>query len=279
MKTASRIFGSAAFHAGFVVQDSPSYGAERRGAPIAAFARIGRVPILERGVIERPHLVVVSDETLIGDPAASPLAGCRDDTTVLVSSAHAIDLPHRVVYADFASMVLERTRKIETLSTVLGVASARLVGLETDDCLAGVDRELAHLDPAAKASNLELARDVLELVHGWEPVPWPGEDLDRTIAADLAELSLEPPGRAAPSIYASANTPARRTGNWRQFRPVLEPEKCSRCWLCFVWCPEAAIVLDDEEFPRVDYDVCKGCLLCAHECPTKAFRVEREVRA
>jgi Pyruvate/2-oxoacid:ferredoxin oxidoreductase gamma subunit len=32
MKTASRILGSAAFHAGLVVQDSPVYGAERRGA-------------------------------------------------------------------------------------------------------------------------------------------------------------------------------------------------------------------------------------------------------
>jgi pyruvate ferredoxin oxidoreductase gamma subunit len=29
MKTASRILGSASFHAGFVVQDSPVYGAAR----------------------------------------------------------------------------------------------------------------------------------------------------------------------------------------------------------------------------------------------------------
>src|SRR6266849_3412167 len=40
MKTASRILGSAAFHAGLVVQDSPVYEAERRGAPMAAFTRI-----------------------------------------------------------------------------------------------------------------------------------------------------------------------------------------------------------------------------------------------
>ncbi len=40
MKTASRIVGSAAFRAGYVVQDSPIYGAERRGAPMAALVRI-----------------------------------------------------------------------------------------------------------------------------------------------------------------------------------------------------------------------------------------------
>ena len=40
MKTASRLLGSAAFHAGYVVQDSPLYGAERRGAPMTACTRI-----------------------------------------------------------------------------------------------------------------------------------------------------------------------------------------------------------------------------------------------
>ena len=51
MKTASRILGAAAFHAGCVVQDAPVYGAERRGAPMAAFTRIAHAPILERGAI------------------------------------------------------------------------------------------------------------------------------------------------------------------------------------------------------------------------------------
>jgi len=70
MKTASRIVGSAAFAAGFVVQDAPVYGAERRGAPMAAFTRIARQPILERGAITYPDLVVVADDTLLTEPAA-----------------------------------------------------------------------------------------------------------------------------------------------------------------------------------------------------------------
>jgi pyruvate ferredoxin oxidoreductase gamma subunit len=95
--------------------------------------------------------------------------------------------------------------------------------------------------------------------------------------AALVDLPLDSPRRAAPSIYATANTP-RRTGSWRQLRPVLEEEKCNRCWLCFVSCPEGAIALDEREYPLIDLDVCKGCLLCVHECPTHAFRVEREAR-
>src|SRR5262249_53027607 len=87
MKTASRVRGSAAFHAGLVVQDSSVYGAERRGAPMAAFTRIARTPIHERGAIARPDLVVVADDSLLADPAAQPLAGCDAARTVLINSA------------------------------------------------------------------------------------------------------------------------------------------------------------------------------------------------
>ena len=58
MKTASRILGSAAFHAGWTVQDAPVYGAERRGAPMTAFTRMARTPILERGAIVQADLGV-----------------------------------------------------------------------------------------------------------------------------------------------------------------------------------------------------------------------------
>jgi len=74
-KTASRILGTAAFLDGFIAQDSPLHGAERRGAPVVAFTRIARAPILERGVIAQPDLVVVADETLLRDPAARVLEG------------------------------------------------------------------------------------------------------------------------------------------------------------------------------------------------------------
>jgi pyruvate ferredoxin oxidoreductase gamma subunit len=42
MKTASRIVGTAALLHGFIAQDSPVYGAERRGAPMTAYVRIRR---------------------------------------------------------------------------------------------------------------------------------------------------------------------------------------------------------------------------------------------
>jgi len=286
MKTASRILGSAAFHAGLVVQDSPVYGAERRGAPMAAFVRIAREPLHERGAIARPDLVIVADDSLLADPAAQPLAGCDAASTVLVNSTKddtalrsIIGSTPRLLVADFTSLVLQTTQTLASLSTALGVGATRLVGLTLTDALAGLDEELGvtRLTDQQKAANFQLAHATYTLAHSWTPVQ---ERTSETLvpAQPLVEVTFDPPRLAVPSIYAVGNSPERKTGNWRQFRPVLHPDLCTRCWICFVRCPEAAISLDVNDYPVVDYDVCKGCLLCAHECPTRAFSVEKEVR-
>jgi pyruvate ferredoxin oxidoreductase gamma subunit len=285
MKTASRIVGSAAFEAGYAVQDSPVYGAERRGAPLAAFTRIAHEPILERGAIAHPDLVVVADDTLLTEPASQPVAGCDHRSTLLINTHHdELDLrpltSHggRILTADFTTMALKMTQHLASLSTALGAAAASLIGLSLEVLLAGLDQELAqaHLTAAQQETNRELARAVYARTQSWAPVQEQADDAAMP-APELVTVAFVPPAQATPSIVAVANSPARHTGSWRQFRPVLHPEKCTRCWLCFVWCPEAAISLDHDEYPVVDYDVCKGCLLCAHECPTHAFSVEQEV--
>lgn len=67
-----------------------------------------------------------------------------------------------------------------------------------------------------------------------------------------------------------------RTGSWRVFRPVLDENKCVRCLRCWIFCPESSITRLDDDSVRIDYDYCKGCGICARECPAKAIRMERE---
>jgi pyruvate ferredoxin oxidoreductase gamma subunit len=122
------MLGSAGFQAGFIVQDAPVYGAERRGAPMSAFTRLAREPIRERGAIASPDLVVIADETLVADPAAQPLAGCAADTTVLLNSPRTeTELKHtdqgligRIVVADFTTLALDTTQSLASLSVAAG---------------------------------------------------------------------------------------------------------------------------------------------------------------
>ena len=82
--------------------------------------------------------------------------------------------------------------------------------------------------------------------------------------------------------YTSYSIPATgssgRTGSWRSRRPVIIIGKCTKCNLCWLYCPEGTITKSKSanEFPDVDLVYCKGCGICAAECPTKSIVMEDE---
>ena len=60
--TAAEILAKAVFEEGKYTQAFPSFGVERRGAPVTAFARISDKPIRRRYQIYSPKYVVVLDD-------------------------------------------------------------------------------------------------------------------------------------------------------------------------------------------------------------------------
>ena len=74
-----------------------------------------------------------------------------------------------------------------------------------------------------------------------------------------------------------------KTGDWRTKRPVFIPEKCINCMACWVYCPDAAVIVKDGKVIGFDYEYCKGCGICAHECPVKGKAIimlsEKEAKA
>ena len=66
-----------------------------------------------------------------------------------------------------------------------------------------------------------------------------------------------------------------KTGDWRAFRPVVDKTKCVNCLLCWIYCPDSSIIRR-EKWVDVNYEHCKGCGICAHECPTKAIEMVEE---
>lgn len=75
---------------------------------------------------------------------------------------------------------------------------------------------------------------------------------------------------------APGNSVLVRTGNWRSQRPVWEKERCNSCLLCFIFCPDAAVVVKEGKMAGIDYEHCKGCGICATECGRKALRLVDE---
>lgn len=50
---------------------------------------------------------------------------------------------------------------------------------------------------------------------------------------------------------------------------------CNYCDNCWVYCPDVAIKRHEDEY-EFDYDYCKGCLVCAFECPRNAISIREE---
>jgi 2-oxoacid:acceptor oxidoreductase delta subunit (pyruvate/2-ketoisovalerate family) len=71
--------------------------------------------------------------------------------------------------------------------------------------------------------------------------------------------------------------PIPRTGTWRTgVRPEVDVSKCIDCLLCWVFCPDSAVVLEGTAFKGFDHDVCKGCEICAEVCPQQAIEMVAE---
>jgi len=63
---------------------------------------------------------------------------------------------------------------------------------------------------------------------------------------------------------------------WRVKRPVIDEAKCTNCLICWIYCPEPAIVRHEEGKVTIDYDHCKGCGICENECPPRAIAMVME---
>jgi len=71
-------------------------------------------------------------------------------------------------------------------------------------------------------------------------------------------------------ILDAGNAATYNTGSWRSMRPRWIEENCIQCMFCWVYCPDASITTTKEGLRgEFDYDHCKGCGVCAMECPGK----------
>ena len=72
-------------------------------------------------------------------------------------------------------------------------------------------------------------------------------------------------------IPTPGNSADRETGGWRVQRPVVDIDRCTHCMICWIFCPDSAIRVDNETFLGFDDAHCKGCGICAEECPARCI--------
>lgn len=166
---ASRILAEAAFRDGWEVQTFPTFGVERRGAPVAGFVRLARKPIRIRCAVRRPQHVVVLDRAL---PEWIPVdEGLQAGGTLLLNQPQRpADRKAKARYAGLDATEIARKHGLGTVTTpivsppMLG-ALAKLTGLYS---LASLEGAIAKYVPARVEQNQAAAREGYERVEAWE---------------------------------------------------------------------------------------------------------------
>ncbi|MEN2974635.1 MAG: 2-oxoacid:acceptor oxidoreductase family protein [Candidatus Caldarchaeales archaeon] len=283
VKTASRILGNAAHLEGYYTQDFPVYGAERRGAPIVAFTRISDEPspIFDRGYIYNPNMILIADESLLRDPMVAPLAGIQSGGTIFINTSKPVEKLSldrediRVLTEDLIGLSLKYIGRT-VLSSGLGSIAAKLTGLiKWSSVEEGVKEELLEIGIKGEIleKNIIFAKVCFERVYpAYLPTPKPIR------SSSISPIVWLPPHLTIPEVRNVGNSWIRKTGNWRIFKPIINSEKCTKCGVCVIYCPEGVVTMS-RDGPMINYDNCKGCLICFNECPVKAINYIREVEA
>jgi len=162
---AAYLLAAGAIHAGFEAQAFPSFGAERRGAPVTAFVRIRETPIRRRSEVEHPDFLVVQDAKLLNIPGTA--AGLVPGGGILVNAESTDGLPSALleaakVVAIPASRLAKESLGRDIPNVPLIAALVGLTGLfPAEDFVAAVT---ARFDAKTAAKNRAAAEAALALI-------------------------------------------------------------------------------------------------------------------
>ena len=75
-------------------------------------------------------------------------------------------------------------------------------------------------------------------------------------------------------IFEAGGSHDYKTGGWRTYKPIHHPDRCIHCLRCWILCPDSAVLVEDGKMTGFNFDHCKGCGICARECPPKCQAIE-----
>ena len=161
--TSANLLAEAAYYAGFKgVTSAPTFGAERRGAPITASTRLAEEPLRHFSQVENPDIIVVLDDSLL--TTANAVKGLAENGFVIANSHHTpqelgLADTYHVATADADKVAEEidlRASGVIMVNTAMLGAIAKATGLIT---LEHISRVLENaFSPKAAKKNIEAAK-------------------------------------------------------------------------------------------------------------------------
>ena len=246
-----------------------------------AFTRIDKKPIRIKTQVYEPDFIVILDEGLID--SIDVAAGLKKGGMAIINTTRKpgeIDLgvDMKIATVDATGVALEVLKRPVTNSAILG-AVAKATGIVS---MKGIEKGIINvfgdrLGEKAGAINAKAAQVAYDKTVIGESK---GKKKTKGAVKWLLTVHEMLPGAA----IGVQDTPAgkvgmgsmveNKTGSWKVFQPKYDKETCTNCLTCWWACPEGCIYRTKDKL-EFDMSYCKGCGICANECPVDAIEMVR----
>jgi len=161
--TAAKVVAEAAFRSGYGgAVMAPTFGTERRGAPVTTSLKISRSKIYDLSPIATPDIVVVLDHMILHEVDVT--AGLKPGGWIIMNSPHPAE---EHAFPGYRTAVANATRLGVEAGLRKGIVNTGIIGaLERASGLVGIDRlaetiaaEFAGRNPEANAQAARLVYD------------------------------------------------------------------------------------------------------------------------
>lgn len=259
----------------------PSFGIERRGSAVMAFARFGDKPIREKTRVYNPDILLFIDESLTD--VESCYDGFQPGGIIVANTKNGKNIEKLnvnqsiIATVDAESIALQETGTPITNTCMLG-AFAKATGLIT----------LENLKKALEDffKGKVLAGNIRSLERGYNEVkilkfnPKYNEKVQEKNILDEKDPVIDPPKFVsefeADWTDVSKKQIIAKTGEWRYRHPEVDIISCKLCGWCDMFCPLNCMKLGDDGYYHANLKYCKGCGICANECPAHAIKMKPE---
>lgn len=275
-KTLGQVLAEATIEDGKFTKAFSEYGPERSGAPMQVFVKISTEPVRDHSNVKNPDLVMVIDPTLLD--SINPFEGLKENGIMIInSSADKINSCHfpagnyQLYFVDATKIALEILGKDIPNSAMLG-AFSKITDIVSEAALKEEMEEafLRKKDAETAKKNLEIFdRGVKEISGLRNNGESPASCVKQAAKKNWKEIPI------GGAITEPGNALNFKTGGWKSRKPVRNEKTCIQCLRCYLFCPDSAICLKDGKVADTNYDVCKGCGICAKECPVDAIKMEK----
>jgi pyruvate ferredoxin oxidoreductase gamma subunit len=272
--TAAELVAQAAIAEGNYAQGFPSFGPERRGAPVTAYLRVSEQPISLREPVNQPDVVVVLDNSLIG--LVDVTEGLVEGGALLVNlppdqadKLSAFRGKHRLALVDASAIAMAELGVPITNTAIIGalLKTAGLCGLES------LEEPLNRRFGKLAAKNLAALKRAFQECRIIEADSAPADKTQAGFRIEAQkpwqELAL------GGDIVTAGSSQDFETGNWRTAGyPQTNQDECIKCGVCWVVCPDMAYSKREDDLYDWNSRFCKGCGVCAEECPKGAIEMK-----